>query len=217
MGSDPQTSPNFVVGLTGGIASGKSTVSSLFVALGVPVLDADDVSREVVLPGTPALDKIQAHFGSDYIQSDGSLNRQKMREHVFTHPPARKELEGIVLPKIRDTMQEWVKAQSNHRYCILAIPTLIEQGMNNLVNRILLVDVKRETQLERLQNRDGSSIDVAEGILAAQLTRQERLVHADDVISNEGQQASLSETVATFHQKYLLLAGVKTTKNLAAN
>lgn len=171
------------IGLTGGIASGKSYVASRFIAMGVPLLEADDVAREVVAPGQPALAEIAVRFGSEVIQADGALNRRVLRERVFADPEARKALEAITHPRIRARVAEWRAAQ-RAPYGIYSAAILIEAGMTRLVDRVLVIDAPREVQLQRLLARDGGSEALAQQMLAAQATRGQRLSAAHDVIDN---------------------------------
>ena len=194
-----------VIGLTGGIASGKSTVGDLFIELGVPLLDGDHVAREVVAPPSPALAAIAARFGSDYLLADGSLDRRRLRERVFAEPAARRELEAITHPLIRQRILAWREAQTAP-YCILSVAILVESGMNRLVDRILVVDVPQATQLERLVTRDGIAEPLAQQMIAAQASRAERLARADDVVDNTRLQQSLATQVTRLHQLYIQLS-----------
>lgn len=193
------------VGLTGGVASGKSAAQNMFAALGVPVLDADLVAREVVARGEPALDQIAAEFGAAMILADGTLDRRRMREHVFADPGARKRLEAITHPHIRARMQAWKSAQTGP-YCILSVAILIEAGMQPLVDRILVVDVPEAVQEQRLCARDGIAPALAAQMLAAQLPRPQRLAAADDIIVNTSDLATLERCVERLHRYYLDLA-----------
>ncbi len=193
------------VGLTGGIASGKSTVQDQFVQLGVPVLDADQVARDVVAPGQPALAQIAATFGADILQADGTLDRARMRQRVFADADARRALEAITHPAIRQQMTRWL-AQQQGPYCILSVAILVEAGMRPLVDRVLVVDAEEAVQLQRLCQRDGIDDTLAGQMLAAQASRQQRLEAADDVISNNTDLATLREAVLTLHRFYLRLA-----------
>ncbi|MEQ1439898.1 dephospho-CoA kinase [Fontimonas sp. SYSU GA230001] len=193
------------IGLTGGVASGKSTVQGRFAALGVPVLDADLVAREVVAPGQPALARIAAEFGAGMILPDGTLDRRRMREHVFAHPAERRRLEAITHPAIRARMQAW-KAAQTAPYCVLSVAILIEAGMQSLVDRILVIDVPEDVQRDRLCSRDGITTELAAQMLAAQLPRQRRLAAANDVIVNAGDLHTLEACVELLHRHYLDLA-----------
>lgn len=193
------------IGLTGGIASGKSTVASLFAGLGVPIIDTDEISRELTRPGMPALDEIAATFGSELITNSGELDRWQLRQRIFANTEQRKRLESILHPLIRaETLARANAIQAP--YVLLAVPLLFESGFNQLVDRSLVVDCPQSTQIERLQHRDGSDETEARAMLAAQMTREQRLSKADDVIDNSGDIGSLRPQVATLHQHYLDLA-----------
>lgn len=193
------------VGLTGGIASGKTMVSRLFAARGVPVIDTDELAREVVEPGTAGLAAIRERFGAQVIGPDGRLDRRALRELVFRSPDARRDLEAITHPRIRALLEQR-SAAAGGPYQILVIPLLVESGRRTAVDRVLVVDCPESLQLERLMRRDGSSRGQAEAILAAQASRAERLAAADDVIRNDGDPAALDAAVAALHQRYLGLA-----------
>lgn len=197
--------PRLTVGLTGGIASGKSLVGDRFVDLGVPVLDADQVARDVVAPGSPALLEIARQFGRQYLLPDGQLDRRRMRERVFAEPSARQTLEAITHPHIHKRMQQWRDAQAS-AYCILSVAILVESGMRDLVDRVLVVDVLPETQLARLTGRDGITEDLAERMIRAQASRRERLAAAHDVILNTGSVAAARAAVDELHAYYLAIA-----------
>lgn len=194
------------IGLTGGIASGKSLAAECFADLGVPVIDADLISRELVAPGTPLLEQIRQRFGDDFVDQRGELDRRRLREHIFDNPRARRELERILHPAIRDEMERRAE-ESEAPYVVLVIPLLLESGQRDLVDRVLVIDVPREMQLERLRRRDAAGIEQARKILGAQAGREQRLAMADDVISNTGSPASLCRAVEALHRKYLELAG----------
>jgi len=195
----------FRVGLTGGIASGKSTVASLFAALGVPIIDTDVIAREVVAPGTPLLARIAERLGPGVLAMDGSLNRRSVRDLVFSDPAARAALESLTHPAIRAEMERQADA-TTAAYSMLAIPLLAEKGSKSVVDRVLVVDCDEELQIRRLQARDGSTLDQARAILSAQATRQARLAVADDVIRNDGNLHALRDQVAALHTHYLELA-----------
>lgn len=194
--------PALIVGLTGGIASGKSTVARLFVARGVPVVDADAVAREVVAPGSAGLAAIQARFGDGVLQPDGHLDRARMRRLVFADDEARRELEAIIHPRVRDAMDRQL-SQADAPYAIAMIPLLLETGQAARYDRVLVVDASRESQIERARARDGSSREVIEGILDAQVARDRRLAAADDVIANDAGIEALEAQVARLHEDYL--------------
>ncbi len=189
------------VGLTGGIASGKTTVSNLFAAFGVPVIDSDEIAREVVAPGCAALQAIVARFGAGMLQADGALDRRRLRSLVFSDPAARRDLEAITHPAIRAEMDRR-SSTAGGEYQILAIPLLVEGGGRGRVDRLLVVDCPIEVQLRRLQARDGSSEVEARAILAAQASRETRLAAADDVILNDGDLAQLGARVHALHERY---------------
>lgn len=194
-----------LIALTGGIASGKSAVAEIFAELGAPVLDTDQIARDVVEPGTPALAQLVAEFGSDILNASGRLDRARMRERVFADPAQRKKLEAITHPAIREELA--ARAQrAQGPYQIHVIPLLIESGRADLYDRVLLVDTSEEEQLKRLMARDGSNEALARQILAAQASREDRLDAADDVIVNTGTLQDLQRFVQTLHRNYKLLA-----------
>ncbi|HEV7716820.1 MAG TPA: dephospho-CoA kinase [Steroidobacteraceae bacterium] len=196
---------SFRVGLTGGIASGKSTVAKLFEALGVPVIDTDVLAREVVATGQPLLQRIAERFGAKVLAPDGTLNRPALRAIVFADPAARADLEQLTHPAIRALMEER-SATAGGEYQMLVIPLLVETAGKNRVDRVLVVDCDEELQIRRLQARDGSTLAQARGILAAQATREARLAPADDVVTNGGDLPALRDQVAKLHLRYLNLA-----------
>lgn len=195
----------FTVALTGGIASGKSTVERRFALRGVGIIDADILAHEVVAPGTPGLAEIVEAFGDGVLAADGSLDRKAMRERVFADADARRRLEGIVHPRVRHAMQE---ALGNMRgsYCLVVIPLFVESGEYGWVDRVLVVDVDRQTQIDRLLRRDGITPELAEAMLDAQATREQRLAMADDVIDNTSDLETLDAAIDALHEKYLVLA-----------
>jgi dephospho-CoA kinase len=195
----------FRIALTGGIASGKSTVADLFADLGVPVIDTDLIARQVVAPGQPALEEIVARFGPGVLDAEGGLDRRRMRERIFSDPEARRGLEAILHPAIRAEMERQ-SAAAGGAYQLLVIPLLAEGGRRDHVDRVLLVDVPEELQLERLAGRDRVTAEQARASLEAQATRAQRLEIADDVISNTGPMDELRSRVAALHSKYLALA-----------
>lgn len=193
------------IGLTGGVASGKSAVAHYFEALGVPVLDADQVSRDVVAPPSPALAEIVEQFGQDALLPDGTLNRRCMREHIFGDHAAKTRLETILHPHISRRMVEWRDAQT-FPYCILSVAILLETSMRQLVQRVLVVDVPVEVQLARVMARDGITESLAQRMIAVQTTRENRLSAADDVIHNHGSLEDSHRQIDTLHRHYLKLA-----------
>lgn len=197
--------PIYRVGLTGGIASGKTTVARLFEALGVPVIDTDVLAREVVAPGQPALGQIAARFGKGVLLPDGSLDRAALRSIVFADPAARADLEQITHPAIRALLEERSAAMGGD-YQILVIPLLVETARRTPVDRVLVVDAPEELQIRRLQARDGSTMEQAKQVLAAQVSREARLAAADDVILNDGDIVALRDRVEELHFRYRKLA-----------
>jgi dephospho-CoA kinase len=194
------------IGLTGGIASGKSTVTQRFSELGVPVIDADIASRAVVQPGTAGLQQIVQRFGSTILGPGGDLNRAALRAQIFGDSSLRKELEAILHPLIRTYMEHQAK-DVVFPYLIMAIPLLIESGSpRDRVDRILVIDADDSTRMRRLQERDGSSLDQARAILASQASRESRLAAADDVLVNDGTVTDLRQAVDRQHARYLSLA-----------
>src|SRR5688572_6923161 len=169
-----------VVAVTGGIASGKSTVTDRLAALGAPVIDADLVSRELVEPGQPALAEIAQRFGPSVIASDGTLDRRRLREVIFGSDEKRRELERVLHPRVRERMRELATAvRADAPYLVLAIPLLAEVGRYDWIDRVVVVDTPREAQVARLVKRDGISPELAESMVAAQATRRQRLALAD--------------------------------------
>ena len=199
------TSRTFRVGLTGGIASGKSTVARLFEALGVPVIDTDVLAREVVAPGQPLLARIAERFGAGVLAADGSLDRRALRALIFSDPAARADLEQLTHPAIRALLEQR-SAAARGEYQIHVIPLLVETGGRDRVDRVLVVDCSEELQIRRLQARDGATLEQAREILAAQASRAARLAAADDVIENAGDLGPLRDRVAALHLSYRQLA-----------
>lgn len=196
----------FTVALTGAIASGKSEVERRFAARGVDIIDADLVAREVIAVGTPGLAQIVAAFGSAVLGADGALDRKAMRERVFADASARHRLESIIHPLVRTTLQERA-AHVRSAYGMLVIPLFVESGEYHWVDRVLVVDVPRATQIRRLLARDGITEELAEAMLDAQASREQRLAVADDVIDNGTDLVALDAAVEVLHRRYLQLAG----------
>jgi dephospho-CoA kinase len=191
----------FRVGLTGGIACGKSTVANLFAALGASIVDTDLLAREVVAPGSPLLARIAGHFGAQVLQKDGSLDRAQLRERVFANPAERQWLEGLTHPAIRELTDVRCETATG-RYVIVAIPLLVETQAADRFDRVLVVDCEPALQLARLQARDGMTRAQAERMLAAQASREQRLSVADDSIRNDGDIAGLRDQVEKLHFQY---------------
>ena len=196
----------YAVALTGGIASGKSATTQRFARLGVPIFDADQVARDLVAPGQPALTEIAAAFGGQMLTAAGELDRPRLRERVFADADARRRLEGILHPRIHTILLAQTQA-CTAAYCMLAIPLLVEcRDDYAWVDRSLTTDVPRAMQIARLTRRDGIDQALAERMLAAQALREQRLALADDVIDNSGPLAALDVVVARLHRRYLVLA-----------
>ncbi len=193
------------VGLTGGIASGKSTAAKFFGALGVPILDSDQIARDVVEPGQPPLGRLVERFGPSILTPDGHLDRPALREIVFSDPRARADLEALTHPAIGAAM-EARSAAAGGPYQILVIPLLVEKNLSAHVDRVLVVDCEEQLQLKRLRAREGSTLEQARSILNAQVPRAARLKAADDVIHNDTDMNAVREQVAALHTRYLDLA-----------
>ncbi|MFW5451824.1 MAG: dephospho-CoA kinase [Methylophagaceae bacterium] len=193
------------IGLTGGIASGKSTVCHLFSQYDVPIIDADIIAKELVEPNQVAYQEIIAAFGTEIVQQNGYLNRPRLRQLIFTDSIAKQQLENILHPKIRQQLMR--QSQQFHSpYCILVIPLLIEAQMQDLVDQILVIDLNPEQQLTRLCQRDNISENNAQMMINSQRDRKQRLAVADDVIDNNNATNMLDQLVAQLHKKYLNLA-----------
>ena len=197
------------VALTGGIASGKSTVANLFTALGITVVDTDLLAREVVAPGTALLREIAEHFGADILDAHGSLDRRKLRERVFADASERQWLEGRTHPAIRALTDER-SAAAPGPYSLVAIPLLVETRGQDRFDRVLVVDCEPELQIARLMGRDGVTRETAEKMLSAQVSREARLAVADDVVHNGGDIAALGVQVQRLHRQYVAAAASKT-------
>lgn len=201
----PPASSPLLIALTGGIASGKTAVAELFAKRGVPVLDTDQIARDVVEPGSPALEQLVQAFGADILDASGRLDRARMRERVFRDPSERAKLEQILHPAIR---QELAKrsAQAGGTYQVHVIPLLVEKCRADDYDRVLVVDCPEEEQIKRLMARDRSTAEQARLILQSQATREQRIAVADDVLVNTGTLDELNRFVETLHNNYSLLA-----------
>lgn len=197
----------FIVGVTGGIASGKSTVAEGFAALGVPIIDTDVLAREVVALNTPALEAITKQFGPSILQADGQLNRAALRDIIFSDEAARTTIESITHPAILQRMLAEI-ASVHAPYVLVLVPLLIEQGWDSLVDRILVVDVPEHIQVKRLIERDQLSAEQAEAMINSQTDRLTRLGKADDVIDNQDTLDQLAAVISSLHTHYLTLASV---------
>lgn len=195
----------YTVALTGGIGSGKSTVADAFTDLGITVIDADIIARQMVEPGQPALNAIAEHFGSELIAADGTLRRRALRERIFSHPEEKAWLNALLHPLIQQETQRQFQ-QATSPYVLWVVPLLVENRLYQKANRVLVVDVTPETQLMRAMQRDDVTREHVEHILAAQATREARLAVADDVIDNNGAPDAIASDVARLHASYLQLA-----------
>jgi len=196
------TAKKYVVGLTGGIGSGKSAAAETFRTMGIEVIDADALAREVVEPGQPALDAIAAHFGSDILTAEGHLNRAALRKIVFTNPKQKSWLENLLHPLIAELLQQRLNATTSP-YAILESPLLLETEQHELVDRVLIIDVDEKTQIARAVARDGSDEELIRSIIASQINRADRIQHADDLVSNEDSLEQLRINIKALHNKYI--------------
>jgi dephospho-CoA kinase len=198
-----------VVGLTGGIGCGKSTVTERFAELGVSIIDTDQIAHQLTSAGQPALAAIANQFGTDFLLPDGNLNRPLMRHTIFASPEAKKALEAILHPLIRAEVRRRI-ALAQSPYVIVAVPLLLESGAyREIVQRVLVVDCSEAQQVERVMARNGLDEAEVRAIMAHQLSRQERLRQADDIIDNYRNHASLEPQVEQLHQRYLTLANAQ--------
>ena len=200
---------DFIVGVTGGIGSGKSTVADAFVGLGAGLVDTDVIARELTMANGAAMPALVAEFGPEIVGKDGAMDRSAVRQRVFADPSARERLEAILHPLIRQISTERCLA-ATEPYVILAVPLLVESGnYNERCDRIVVVDCQESVQIERVIERNGLSVDEVKAIMAAQATRQQRLFAANDVVVNDGLRTKIYEQVNALHLKYLALAGEK--------
>ncbi len=196
---------NYIVGLTGGIGSGKTTVANMFAHYNIALIDADIIAREVVKPKTPALKKIIEYFGQQFLLTNGNLNRAKLREKIFNDHEAKKWLNNLLHPLIRTALLKELSAAKSP-YCLLIAPLLIENKLTRYVDRILIIDVDEKTQLSRAMLRDNNSQTLIKSIMQSQLSRQDRLAVADDIIDNTKNLENVHKQVEQLHQFYLNLA-----------
>ncbi|AUL96615.1 dephospho-CoA kinase [Vibrio vulnificus] len=195
-----------VIGLTGGIASGKTTVANLFQQhFAIDIVDADIVARQVVAPGSAGLTAIVDHFGVDILTHEGELDRGQLRQRIFAHSEEKQWLNALLHPMIRRKMIEDL-AQVSSPYALLVVPLLVENQLQTLCDRVLVVDVEEKTQLQRTMDRDGVDEQQVRAILKAQASRHERLALADDVIKNESKDQNLLQQITDLHQKYLAMS-----------
>lgn len=192
----------YVVGVTGGIGSGKSAATAEFERLGITVIDADIVSRQVVMPGSPCLQAIAEHFGSDLLTDKGKLDRKALRQKIFSDPAEKDWLNSLLHPAIREEILAQLE-QASSPYVILSAPLLLENNLDKYCQRVLVVDVPEELQLQRTIHRDESPKEEVKAIMKAQLSREARLRKADDILNNEGSIDELRRQVNQLHQRYL--------------
>lgn len=195
----------FLVGLTGGIGSGKTLVSDAFASQGIDIVDADIIARDVVAPGSEGLAALTAHFGTGIINEKGELNRAALRERVFSNEQEKTWLNACLHPRIRQAMQQ-AASEVTSPYGILAVPLLIENNLVGMVDRVAVVDCPEDMQLARAMKRDGSSEAIIRNIIDSQASREQRLAVADDVIDNSGTEAHTLQQIETLHAAYLIAA-----------
>ncbi|PSW44042.1 dephospho-CoA kinase [Photobacterium leiognathi] len=197
---------SLVIGLTGGIGSGKTTVANLFAdTYGIDIIDADIVAREVVEPNTFGLNAIVEKCGKEILLEDGKLNRAKLRDAIFSQPELKTWLNNLLHPLIREKMQQDIN-QSQSPYCLLVVPLMVENNLQTMTHRLLVVDVDEQVQIQRTQQRDNVSIEQIKNILASQASREQRLDAADDVITNNGDNKALVSQVEQLHLQYLKMS-----------
>ena len=196
----------YAVGLTGGIASGKSTISRLFAELGVPVIDTDVISRRLLEPGELGYQQVSDHFGASILKADAEIDRARLREIVFNHRREKNWLETMLHPLIYQRTLDAIRAHKRADYVLVVVPLLFETNFQSLVDRVLAVDCSAEQQVERLVERDGIARELAEKMLAQQLDNATRLSRAHDSIDNRGDGSNLPTDVAGLHRRYLELA-----------
>ncbi|MCD9479860.1 dephospho-CoA kinase [Photobacterium phosphoreum] len=194
-----------VIGLTGGIGSGKTTVANLFGDYGIDLIDADIIARDVVAIGSRGLCRIIEKFGNSILLADGNLDRSQLRAAIFSDPHLKNWLNQLLHPLIREQMLADID-RATSPYCLLIVPLMVENNLQTLTDRLLVVDVDQQTQIMRTQQRDNVSLEQIKNILAAQASRQQRLDAADDIICNNGDNQALLTQVAQLHQHYLALA-----------
>ncbi|MBL4765292.1 MAG: dephospho-CoA kinase [Colwellia sp.] len=197
---------DFIVGLTGGIGSGKTTVADLFAEQGITIVDADVIARNVVSIGSPALAHISTHFGASFIQADGQLNRALLRQQIFSNDTDKLWLNNLLHPLIREQLIEQMKTAQS-AYCLLVAPLLIENNLITLVNRVLVIDVSETTQISRTTARDNNSVEQVQAIIASQASRKIKQEYADDLLNNDNNTLKeLKVAVDKLHHSYLTMA-----------
>jgi len=194
-----------VIGLTGGIGSGKSTAAKTFEELGICVVDTDQIAHDIVLPGQPALSEIENIFGSDVFNPDNSLNKSKLKQLIFSNTVLKKKLESILHPRIKEEMFRMI-AKCQSPYCVAVIPLLVEKNWQKLVDRILVIDTPQSLQIKRVRDRDNLDEDLILSIIQSQANRSTRIAAADDVINNDGNPENLKRQLTDLHHRYLQLA-----------
>lgn len=207
MATSSSSAPGFLVGLTGGIGSGKTTVADMFAARGAAIVDTDQIAHWLTAPGGAAIGQIRAQFGDAFLTADGAMDRAKMREYVFAEPPAKARLEAILHPLIRSETERAAQ-QTKGDYLVFVVPLLVESGPSwkQRVARVLVVDCPEDIQIRRVMKRSGLSESEVRAIMAAQVSRQQRLATADDVINNDGDALALVPQVDRLHALYTSLA-----------
>jgi dephospho-CoA kinase len=203
-----------IIGLTGGIGCGKTTVTQFFEKRNVPVIDADEIAHAIVQTGQPALALLEKAFGQQILSADGSLNRTTLREHVFNHPSDKKKLENILHPIIYKTMFQKITEQDTP-YGILSIPLLFETNHQDKVDRVLLIDCPEATQIARVKSRDQHSDSMISSIMRSQCSRVFRQTHSDDIITNNGSLQALESEVQKMHNFYIEMSAGKISKHPA--
>ena len=193
------------IGLTGGIGSGKTTVCRLFASYGIPIIDADEIAHDLVKPGMPALQAIETAFGAEYIQADGTLNRSKVRDIIFTDDCAKRRLEAILHPLVYSTIQDRL-LQLQVPYCIICVPLLFETNMAHIVDRVLVVDCPVTQQVERVKKRENMAVEKIQAIVGSQISREMRIAKADNLISNAGLETDLTKQVGALHDLFISLS-----------
>ncbi len=193
-----------IIGLTGGIGSGKSTVADLFAQKGIDIIDADIIAREVVAPNTVGLEAIVARYGQKILTPQGYLDRSTLREKIFSNPEEKAWIDQLLHPKILQEMKD-ISAQTRSHYCLWVAPLLIETNLHKLCDRVLVVDLEEKIQITRTANRDKISTEQVKKILTAQASRRDKLAYADDIIHNNAGIEALNQQVNTLHDQYLLL------------